>query len=132
MPCRRVPSANENLTVALTGSKCRDTPAALAMGLIRAKRTAQALLFVAAVAYMSLLLYQSVSALGSAQQVCSKAPCQVSRRCRVPNGVPSGRLIAGGVAAVSLAGSCHWTFRPQGSWVHVCQVHFGPDCISDE
>lgn len=85
MPCRRVPTSYEDLAVALSVAKCRDDSATQAMGIIRAKRTAQAVLLVAAVAYMSLLLYQSVSALGYAQQVClcCAVLCCVWCECRV-------------------------------------------------
>ena len=79
MPCRRVPSSYEDLPVALSAVKCREDSATQAMGMMRAKRTAQAVLLVAAVAYMSLLLYQSVSALGYVQQVCCVL-CEKTRR----------------------------------------------------
>ncbi|XP_026272503.2 fringe glycosyltransferase isoform X1 [Frankliniella occidentalis] len=78
MPCRRGASPCEDLDPVIRGSNSRQFSGraasggggagGAAMAVLRVKRALQALLLVSALAYMSLLLYQSVTATGYAQQ----------------------------------------------------------------
>lgn len=66
-PAPSASSADSDYAVALLPGPVVEMAALRAL---RAKRALQALFLVSALAYMSLLLYQSVTALGYAQQVC--------------------------------------------------------------